>query len=120
VVIDNPSHPGLTLSASSNSNPYAVPFLDVHDNINHHAVVFQGLSNLGGPEASFSVSVVGTSATQYYLAVTLFGTTFFSRMQFQLLLIGNEAAGIIEARSFSSYVLKQVQLFICRLTASPL
>jgi hypothetical protein len=99
--MSNPNHQNLSLSASSNSNPYAVSFLDVHDNVDHHAIVFGGLSNNGGPEAAFSVSVVNPSPTRYYLTVALFGLTSFSRLQFQLLLIGTEAAGIIEARSFS-------------------
>jgi hypothetical protein len=111
VIISNPSHPGVPLSASSNSSPYVFSLLDVHDNVNHHAIVFGGLSNLGSGEVAFSVSVVNSSATQYSLAVSLFGTTSFSRMQFHLLLVGNEAAGVLEARTLSSCgVTKQIRL----------
>jgi hypothetical protein len=98
------------LSASSNSNPYAVSFLDVHDNVDHHAITLGGFSNNGGPEAAFSVAVVSTSPTQYFLTVSLFGSTSFSQLQFQLLLIGTEATGIVEARSFSSCGLTQTLL----------
>jgi hypothetical protein len=97
------------LSASSHSNPYAVSFLDIHDNIDHHAITLSGFSNLGSPEASFSVSVANTSSTQYTLAVTFFGTTSFSRLQFQLLLVGNEAAGELELRTFRCYGLMQTR-----------
>jgi hypothetical protein len=92
----------VSLSVTSSSNPYTVSFLDVHDNVDHHAIVLGGYHLEGGDELSFTVGVIDTSTTRYYLAVALLGTTSCVRLQFSLLLIGTEAAGFIEAISLST------------------
>jgi hypothetical protein len=94
-VLTNPNFPNTSLSAASNSNPYALPLRDVHDNVDHYALVLGGFSNEGAGEVAFLAAVIGNSSTQYYLAISLIGATTFSRMQFWLLLIGTEAAGLI-------------------------
>jgi hypothetical protein len=83
--------------------------LDIHDNVNHHAVVYGGSSNNGALEMAFTVSAVRTNSTQYILNVVLFGATSVTRMQFFLLLIGNEATGLIQALTFSFSDLIQFQ-----------
>jgi hypothetical protein len=74
-----------------------MPLLDIHDNVNHHAVVYGGSTNNGALEMSFRVSAVQNSPTQYTLSVTLLGATDLTRLQFFLLLIGNEAVGLLQA-----------------------
>jgi hypothetical protein len=84
-----------------------VPFLDIHDNVDHSAIVLGGYHLEGRPELSFMVSVVGPSATQYYLSVVLLGNSSCLQLQFWLLLIGTEGAGIVSAPTFSISLLKK-------------
>jgi hypothetical protein len=74
-----------------------MPLLDIHDNVAQEAVVYGGSTSNGLLDISFEVSAVRNSATQYSLNVVFFGSTSVRRMQFFLLLIGNEAAGHLRA-----------------------
>jgi hypothetical protein len=86
-----------------------MPLLDIHDNVEHQAVVYGGSSNNGAMEMSFTVSAVRNSATQYTMNVALFGDTSVTRIQFFLLLIGNEAVGSVEALTFGCLLSYTVQ-----------
>jgi hypothetical protein len=81
-----------------------VPFNDIHNNINHHAITYSGheFTSTGQTDFAYSIVVVSNLTTQYYLALTLYGTTTLTQIQFFLILIGNEGSGIIEAVTLST------------------
>jgi hypothetical protein len=87
-----------------------MPLLDIHDNVNYHVIVYGGSSNNGALEMAYQVSAVRNSATQYTLTVTLLGATSLTRIQFFLLLIGNEAATHLEAHTIGFYFVIQAEL----------
>lgn len=59
---------------------------------------------------SFDLVVVGNSSTQFVLALGVYGSTKVIRLNFALILIGNEGAGAIEAASLSTNMLTETIL----------
>jgi hypothetical protein len=86
----NPSLP-LAPGSTGTGTPYTIPLNDLHNNVNHHALALAGLSALGSNDSKFRVQIIGAAPTVYLLALALFGISSYSRLQFFLLLVGNEA-----------------------------
>ena len=105
VILTNTNFPTEVINSTSISNPYAVPFNEIHANVNTYAIAYSGHSApVATSDLSFFISVISTLSTQLYLALTISGSTTFAQIQFCLIVIGNQGIGFIEATTVSTYV----------------
>jgi hypothetical protein len=95
------STPNTDISTVSNPSPYTLALGDVHNNIDHYAIVYSGHWNpSNSTEVAFTIQTISNTNTQFVFDLQVYGATTIRQINFALLIVGTEGLGNIEVVPF--------------------